>query len=141
MIYLALVLGTLALLVGFVVLTHYETKYQKRFFAEKRARLDMRVERIEFIIEHVDLSAFVKDEIRHAMNHIGHTVAHLSLQAVRFVERLLTRLVRYLRVQHEDIDAPRESTREFVKTLSDFKGGLNAAHPEVGVPETASEVE
>ena len=141
MVYLVVVLFALTLLIGFVVLSHYEKRHETRFFEEKRARLDAHIERIEFIIEHVDLKAFVKDEIRNAMNRLGHMIAHLSLQVVRAVERLLTRLVRHLRVQHEDTAAPRESTREFVKTLSDFKDGLKTTHPDVGVPETGSGVE
>jgi len=84
---------------------------------------------MEFILENVDLGAFLRDEVRNAANRIGHAIANLSLQAVRATERLLTRVVRYLRVRHEVSAAPRESTREFVKTLSDFKENLKA--PEV----------
>ena len=121
----------LALLAGFVALTRYETKRNTRFFAAKRTWLDEGIERVEFIVEHVDLVAFARDEVRHAMTRLGHAIAHLSLQAVRSAERLLTRLVRHLRVQHEDEVAPRETAREFVKTLSEFKDGLNATHPDI----------
>ncbi len=121
----------LALLAGFIALTRYEAKRGVRFFAAKRTWLDEGIERIEFIVEHVDLIAFARDEVRHAMTRLGHAIAHLSLQAVRSAERLLTRLVRYLRVQHEDEVAPRETAREFVKTLSEFKDGLNATHPDI----------
>lgn len=131
MAYLIAVLSTLALFVGFVALTYYEARRTRRFFPLTRARLDANVERIEFIFAHVDLGAFLKEEIHHALNRIGHTVAHISLQVVRATERLLTRLVRHLRVRNEDSVAPRESTREFVKTLSDFKDGLNATHPDI----------
>lgn len=141
MTYLVAVLSTFALLVGFVVLTMYESKRGLRFFTAKRDRLDMQVERIEFIIAHVDLAAFAKDEIRRAITQIGHGIAHFSLQVVRFVERLLTRLVRYLRMRNEGVVAPRESAREFVKTLSDFKDTLQATHPDAPVSETGSEVE
>lgn len=145
MTYLVVVLVALVLLMGFVLLVNYEKRHTTRFFGEERARFDKHIERIEFIIEHVDLAAFVKDEIRHAMNQIGHIVAHLSLQAVRFVERFLTRLVRHLRMRNENSATPRESTREFVKTLSDFKDTLQATHPDVsvsepGVPEAESRV-
>lgn len=121
----------LALLAGFVALTRYETNRGARFFAAKRTWLDEGIERIEFIVEHVDLAAFARDEVRHAMTRFGHAIAHLSLQVVRATERLLTRLVRHLRVQHEDEVAPRETAREFVKTLSEFKDGLNATHPDI----------
>lgn len=121
----------LALLAGFVALTRYEVKQGIRFFADRRTRFDEGIERIEFIVEHVDLMAFARDEVRHAMTRLGHAIAHLSLQVVRATERLLTRLVRHLRVQHEDEVAPRETAREFVKTLSEFKDGLNATHPDI----------
>ncbi len=121
----------IALLVGFVALTRYEAKRGMRLCAAKRAALDENIERIAFIVEHVDLAAFARDEARHAMNRFGHAVAHLFLQAVRSTERLLTRLVRHLRTRHEDEAAPRETAREFVKTLSEFKDGLNATHPDI----------
>lgn len=123
------VLGTLALLVGFVVLTRYEVQHGVRFFVNSRARFDGFIGRIEFIIEHVDLLAFVRDEVHHAVMSLGHQIAHLTLQAVRAVERILTRIVRHLRTKHEEEVAPRETAREFVKTLSDFKETLNAKHP------------
>jgi len=125
------ILLSITLLAGFVALTQYETKHGMRFFAAKRTRLDENVERVGFIVEHVDLAAFVRDEVRHAMNWLGHAIAHLFLQAVRSAERLLTRLVRHLRTRHEDEAAPRETAREFVKTLSEFKDGLNATHPDI----------
>lgn len=135
MAYLVAVLVLLALLVGFVVLTRYEAKRGMRFFAPERDALDTSVGNVAFIIAHVDLAAFAKDEISRALNSIGHTIAHLSLQAVRSVERLLTRLVRHLRTRHESDAAPRESAREFVKTLSDFKDNLKATHPDIDVLE------
>lgn len=121
----------LALLAGFVALTRYEANRGVRFFAARRAWLDESIERVEFIVEHVDLAAFARDEARHAMTRFGHVIAHFSLQAVRSAERVLTRLVRYLRIQHEEEVAPRETAREFVKTLSEFKDGLNASHPDI----------
>ena len=113
------------------MLTKSEMRTGGRFFALERSRFDAHIERIEFIIAHVDLAAFARDEIRHAINSVGHAIVHFSLQVVRSVERLLTRLVRHLRVRHEDSAAPRESTREYVKTLSDFKDTLEATHPEI----------
>ncbi len=129
--YLIFILITLVLLVGFFVLTEYEARRGARFFAQGRARLDQNVERVEFVLAHVDLGAFLRDEIRRLAGRLSHDIAHLSLQSVRAAERLLTRLVRHLRVRHAVDAAPRESTREFVKTLSDFKGRLKATHPEI----------
>ncbi len=131
MVYLIFIIITLALFGGFLALTNYEARRGIRFFAEQRALLDQHVERIEFVLHHIDVEAFLRDEVRRLVGLLSHAVAHLSLQAVRAAERLLTRLVRYLRSRHADDTAPRENVREFVKTLSDFKGSLKATHPEV----------
>ena len=141
MTYLIVVSVSIALLVGFIVLTQYEARHAMRFFLRARADLDAFVTRAEFIIENVDLLAFARDEIRHATNRIGHFFAHITLQVVRWIERQLTRLVRYLRTRNEDTVAPRENAREFVKTLTDFKDGLNATHPDIDALDTVPEVE
>jgi hypothetical protein len=121
----------LALLVGFFSLTDHEARSGVRILAFYRGRLDHIVERIVFVFENVNLGAFLRDEIRHLAGRIGHDIVHFSLIIVRSIERLLTSLVRRLR-NHPEIDtAPRETAREFVKTLSDFKGNLNATHPEI----------
>lgn len=130
MAYLSLILISLALAAGFLALTAYETERGVRFFGDFRMRLDRDVERVEFIIANVDLAAFLRDEIERLAHKIGHDIAHLTLQVVRAAERLLTRTVRHLRTK-ESMDAPREASREFVKTLSDFKGHLEATRPEV----------
>ncbi|MEK7145103.1 MAG: hypothetical protein AAB794_04605 [Patescibacteria group bacterium] len=128
---LIFILVTIALLGGFLALTDYEVRRGTRFFALQRARLDHTVERAEFIFTHIDFGAFVRDEIRAFVARMGHDIAHLFLQAIRAVERLLTRFVRYMRSRHEADTAPGENVREFVKTLSDFKGSLKATHPEI----------
>ncbi|MBI2025743.1 hypothetical protein HYT04_03080 [Candidatus Kaiserbacteria bacterium] len=131
MIYLIFILASLALLVGFFALTRYEARRGVRFYSAHRDRLDRAVERIVFISEHVNFAEFLRDEVRYFAGRVGHGVAHFSLIGVRSIERLLTDLVRRLR-NHPEIDtAPRETAREFVKTLSDFKGSLNATHPEI----------
>lgn len=128
--YLIFILVTLALLIGFFLLTEYEARRGARLFAQKRADLDRNVERVEFILAHVDLGAFLRDEVRRIAGRLSHDVAHLSLQSVRAAERLLTRLVRHLRAQHVVDAGPRESARPFVKTLSAFKDRLKATRPE-----------
>lgn len=134
MTYLALVLGALALLSCFVGCVFYERQQAHRFFEPVRARFDAFIARMEFIAAHVDLGAFLKEEIRHAVTNLGHATVHLSLQIVRSVERFLTRLVRHLRTRREE-EVPRETAREFVKTLSDFKDGLKTSHPDTTLPE------
>lgn len=130
--YLILMATALLLLVGFLALTRYEAARGLRIFARERGRLDGSVKRVEFILEHVDLAKFVKEELRRLAENTGHSVAQLSLELVRAVERLLTRLVRYFRTRRSETElAPRESVREFVKTLSDFKGQLDPKHPDI----------
>lgn len=131
MIYLIFILITVALLVGFFALTDYEARHGIRFCVQYRGRLDRIVERTEFIIANVNLGEFIRDEIRHFISRVGHDIVHFSLIVVRAVERLLTSLVRRLRAQPEIDTAPRETAREFVKTLSDFKDNLKATHPEI----------
>lgn len=131
MVYLFLILAALVLAGGFLALTAYETGRGIRFFGAFRARLDRDVERAEFIIANVDLAAFLRDEVERFVHKIGHDIAHLTLQVVRAVERLLTRAVRHLRTKDQSAEAPREASREFVKTLSDFKGQLKATRPEI----------
>lgn len=131
MAYLIFIFITLVLLGGFFALTWYETERGMRFYAPLRARLDQNVEHVTFILTHVDLAAFLRDEIRHFARRIGHDSVHLSLVVVRATERLLTRLIRYFHTRQAVDVAPRESARAFVKTLSDFKGSLKATHPEI----------
>src|SRR3989338_9195544 len=131
MLYLVFMLVTLILLAGFLVLTWYETGRGVRVFAQQRARLDRGVEQIELILTHVDLGRFLREETRRLLEIVGHFVAELSLQLVRAIERLLTRLVPHLgRRGAADPPAPRESVRKFVKPLPDFKGGLDAPRPD-----------
>ncbi len=122
---------TLALLGGFIALTRYEAQAGIRFFSPERNRLDEGVAQALCIRDHVDIGAFVRDEIRRAAHHSWHALVTLSLQGVRAVERSLTRLVRSLRAKHTEIAPSRENAREFVKTLSDFKDGLKATHPDI----------
>jgi len=130
--YLIFILIPLALLVGLFVLTGYEARQGVRLFAMQRARLDESVERVEFVLTHVDFTAFVRDITRRIAHRVAHDVAHLSLLAVRATERLLTRIVRYLRAKRAVSVPPRgENTREFVQTLSDFKEQLKATPPEI----------
>lgn len=128
---LVFILVALALLVGFFVLVNYETRRGARVFASARTRLDTGAERIEFIIENVDFGVLIRAESRRIASNLGHDIAHLSLLAIRAVERFLTRIVRRLRSPRVVDIAPRENAREFVKALSDFKGQLKAPYPQM----------
>lgn len=131
MTYLILIVASILLLVGFAVVTREEGKRGTRVLEPRRAKLDAFVTRIVFIINHVDFAAFIREESRRAAGLLGHTAAYLSLQVVRAAERLLTRVVRKLRTEHAVEPRPVGETREFVKTLSDFKGRLKETMPEM----------
>jgi len=122
---------TIALLAGFFVLSDYETQRGSRFFSNKRDHFDGKVEQAEFVLIHVDLAAFLREEVRTIMKCIIHDIAHFSLKAVRAIERLLTRIVRRLRMERIADTPPRENAREFVKNLSDFKDQLKETPPEI----------
>lgn len=124
-------LALLALLAGLFALSAYETKRGIRIFANSRTRFDERVTRIEFIFSHVDFSAFIRDLILRIEHRVAHDIVHFSLLTVRAIERFLTRTVRSLRVRHSADIVPHENAREFVRTLSDFKGHLEETRPEV----------
>lgn len=135
MVHLIFIVAALGFLAGFFALTAYEARRGVRLYAAQRARLDSNIERIEFILAHINLGEFIQGELRHLASRIGHDIVHFSLLLVRSIERLLTRLVRRLRADPEIDAAPRETAREFVRTLSDFKDNLKATHPEI--PETS----
>ena len=126
MAYLALIFITIALVVSFVALVEYEMRRNVRFAAVQRAELDARIERISFVLVHVDFVAFIRDEVQHFTSRAGHAIVEHSLHAVRAIERFLTRVVRSLRTRHSEEEGPRETAREFVKQLSEFKGQLSA---------------
>ena len=132
--YLIAIAVSLLMLAGFLLLTRYETGRGVRFFGTTRARFDADIERIEFILAHIDLAAFLREEARRRGARLSHDTAHLTLRFVRSIERLLSRAVRRLRIHAVREDSvPREASREFVKALSDFKGTLGASRPETDV--------
>lgn len=131
MTYLILTTLAVALLGGFFALTRFEARRGARYFADVRTALDTKVEKFEFIAAHVDWSSFLKEEFERISHRVGHDVAHFSLQSVRATERLLTQLVRHLRTNETARTVTREPVRPFVRTLSEFKGHLEATRPEM----------
>ncbi len=128
---IAIGISSLAL-VGFLALTRFEAARGVRYAADRRAHLDRFVERMGFIIAHVDFAAWAKEETRMLGHRISHAVAHLSLQGIRMLERLLTRAVKHLRAKESLRDAaPRTTERPFIGTLAEFKTELSAARTEV----------
>ncbi len=129
MVYLVFIVITLGLVIGWVALVEYELRRGVRYAAAHRAHLDAQIERVHFLIEHVDFVSFARDEFGHLMDRVGHTIAEFTLHAVRVAERFLTRIVRSLRTRHAEEESPRETAREFVKQLSEFKGQLRRPEP------------
>lgn len=129
MIPLFFILASLALFAGFLALVAVEAKSGKRVFAVGRARLDREIGRVHFIIEHVDLPGFLRDSSRTIVVRATHEFVRGILVAVRFVERLLTRLVRALR-EHSAVStaasiAPtRETHSLFLRAIRNVKDEL-----------------
>ncbi len=118
----------LLLLGSFVALTRYETESGVRVWAERRMRFDLGVERWSAFLANVDFVALFRDGVSFALHHAGHALTHASLVVVRWVERLLTRLIRFFHAREAALE-PGESTRAFVKTLSEFKEQLRSTIP------------
>lgn len=127
---LYLLIGSLLLLASFSVLIAVESWRGVRVLSGPRSALDEFVLRVQFIFAHVDLAAFLREESVRLAHQAGHDLAHGSLQGVRSVERFLTRIVRHLRAERAARLEPKETSREFVKTLSDFKGTLSTPNPD-----------
>jgi len=87
------------MLTAFVLLIAVEDRRGIRFLAVRRDHFDARVARASFILQHVDWGAFFNDVARTGFERALHDVAHATLIAVRFVERVLTRTVRSLRMR------------------------------------------
>lgn len=125
------ILAALLLLLAYAGLLVVEARQGVRYFARYRERLDEAARQARFIARHVDFGSFVREETVRAARYLAHESAHLALQAVRSVERLLTRLVRRLRLHPEAPLPPGESARQFVRALSDFRIELSTSRPEM----------
>ncbi|HEV7121665.1 MAG TPA: hypothetical protein VGN56_02445 [Candidatus Paceibacterota bacterium] len=101
MLYFIFIPITLALLAAFMLLTLAEARTGARLFGSARERFDARVARAGFVLRHVDWGAFLNDVARASFERALHDIAHGTLIAVRFIERILTRVVRYLRMRRE----------------------------------------
>jgi hypothetical protein len=123
--YLILLVVSILLLGGFVGLTILEARRGKRFLESPRKALDRLVQRALFLITYVHWSAFLKHVVQSLVARIAHDIAHVSLMSVRFLERELTAVVRYLRDRRPNLLAPkpsrdsalRQTTRYLYKTL------------------------
>lgn len=99
MIFIILIALSLILLGGFFVLVGFERSRGLRIAGVWRNKLDAKVARTAFIVNHVDWGAFVRHLLGSAAERIAHDVAHTVLKIVRTAERFLTRAVKYLRMR------------------------------------------
>ena len=109
MTYLFLVLGSIILFTGFLGLTIVEARTGHRVLALPRRALDRKVAQAMFIIEHVNWGDFFSHFVQSIAARVVHDIAHWSLLFVRFMERRLTVIVRYLRNRRPNLLAPRPS--------------------------------
>jgi len=103
MAYLIAILISFVLLGGFLALTRFETGRGVRFFGGMRSKLDSRVEKTAFVLQHVDWSAVIAELVRSITARVIHDVAHATLIIVRILERMLTRVVKYLRSRRQEV--------------------------------------
>jgi len=148
--YLIAILITVLLFAGFMALTSIERRRGTRYFEGERADLDRTVRRAAFVFEHVDFGSFLRHLVVSTLETLAHEIAHLTLLAVRFLERSLTRAVKNLRgrraVPSEAASVPASA---FVTTIATFKHRLRTerkenqaaaealanAEPEISLPE------
>jgi hypothetical protein len=125
MFYLLLIAISLFLFLAFMALTLMEARTGMRLLAGPRAKLDRQIEKASFVIDHVNWGDFISHLVQSFFVRIAHDIAHWSLIVVRFLERQLTRVVRYMRDRRPNLLAPKPSrtpiltqTRSYVrKTL------------------------
>ena len=142
--YIVFLVLSILLFVGFIALTRYEARRGTRVFAASRNSLDAEAERVSFAASHVDLPAFIRESLRALIARIIHDIAHGSLIAVRFIERLLTRIVRALRARRGALpaaDAAPQGPTAFVAAMKDFKQELKNGRKEEAVGERISDKE
>lgn len=124
--YIITIGSTFLLIVLFVVLTRLEQKKGKRFFASNRARLDARLSRLGYVVEHIDWGAFFGHMFKLSLEKVAHDVVHGTLLVVRTIERTLTRTIRVLRERLAyRSDSPEASEGfELGKTIQRFRKNL-----------------
>ncbi|MDE1944434.1 MAG: hypothetical protein KGH97_02995, partial [Patescibacteria group bacterium] len=84
----------LLLLVAYGAVLVVEARRGARFFAPYREALDRAASQARFVVLHIDFASFAREESARAARYLMHESAHLALQAVRAIERFLTRIVK-----------------------------------------------
>ncbi len=113
------------LLAGYIFLVAFETSSGVRMLGTTRSRLDRYVERITFLLKHVDFGSFFSHLFKDIFERVIHDVLHVALAFVRFVERFLTRGIKEIRARIAPRGVAGEEKRStFVETISYFKKTL-----------------
>ena len=120
MFYLLLIAITVFLFLAFMALTLAEARTGVRLVAVPRARLDQWVSRASFVAEHVNWSEFLAHLIQSLAARIAHDIVHWTLMAVRFLERELTRAMRYLRDSRPNVLAPQPTRPSIVTQTKNY---------------------
>lgn len=122
MAYLIAIALAVLLFAGFLLLTRFERARGLRFFESLRNRVDEKTDKAVFVATHVDWSAFLSHFFRTLVARIAHDLAHASLIVVRVLERLLTRIVKYLRSARPQTPSIPEKPRfDMRASLSQFR--------------------
>jgi hypothetical protein len=109
MFYLLLISISIFLFLAFMALTLTEARTGTRLLAAPRAKLDQQVERAMFVVNHVNWADFISHVVQSFFARLAHDIAQTTLIAVRFLERELTRIVRYMRDRRPNVLAPTPS--------------------------------
>jgi hypothetical protein len=132
MAYLIAIAVLVTILVAFLVLVSFERSSGKRLFAGRRYTLDGKVERVNFVLRHVDWGAFSADVARSTLERTVHDIAHGSLLATRALERFLTRVVRTLRTRR-DVPLPPPSVSRTTATVTYLKRAVKRTRKSVDI--------
>lgn len=111
------------LLLSYVVVLVVERSRGKRLFQVYRTRLDARVTRGVYIVNHIDWGAFFGHVLKVSLEKIAHDIVHGILLAVRTVERSLTKAIRLLRgrLAHRGDAVDAQEGFELTRTLRRFR--------------------
>lgn len=122
--YLLAILISGSILLGFVLILAIERGRGVRFFPITRKRLDARVARLFYIVEHVDWGAFFSHVLKLTIDKIAHDIVHGTLIVIRGIEKYLTKAIRLLRSRlagHEGTETDgfqlKETIKRFRKSL------------------------
>ncbi len=129
------------LFAAFMLLTAQESRKGVRVLAGVRAKLDQRVSQAAFLFQHVDWSGFLAHLLKSSAEHLLHELAHGALIAVRTLERLLTRMVKYLRERrmHLTTVANAPKTSPFTRAVGSVKQALRRNRRTKEVEDTTQE--